>query len=294
MGYMKIANLSKDNRILNTFKRCYALEKLHGTSSHLIWNKGEIGFFGGGAGYEPFKKLFDAEGLTASLKAFFPNGLPDKLVVYGEAYGGKMQAMSETYGKNLRFAAFDVAVNDRWVSVPYAEAIVKALGLEFVAYEEVSCDLETLNAHRDMPSRQAIRNGCGSDKMAEGIVIRPLIEFDYPNGERVIAKHKRPEFSERKSKKDTDPTKQAETDTAEKVAEEWVVLERVRHVADRMRGALNRDLDMPDIRDFIAAMVEDVIREGEGEVEDTKPNRRAIGNLAALMYKKIVLVAHEG
>jgi hypothetical protein len=33
-------------------------------------------------------------------------------------------------------------------------------------------------------------------------------------------------------------------------------------------------------------MTEDVLREGEGEVEDTVPNRKAIGNATAKMFKK--------
>ena len=47
MGYLHIPNLYKAQEIL-MFKRCYALEKIHGTSAHIAWDGNHIRFFSGG------------------------------------------------------------------------------------------------------------------------------------------------------------------------------------------------------------------------------------------------------
>jgi len=48
MGYLSINNLYKDTDIL-LFKECYALEKIHGSSSHIVWSPEHgIGFMSGG------------------------------------------------------------------------------------------------------------------------------------------------------------------------------------------------------------------------------------------------------
>lgn len=80
------------------------------------------------------------------------------IIIYGEAYGGKLQGMSHIYGKELRFIVFDVKIGYNWLSVPDAEAIASNLGLEFVFYEEVSATVELLNLARDRYSEQARRN----------------------------------------------------------------------------------------------------------------------------------------
>ena len=136
MGYRHIDNLYK-NQMIMLFKKCYALEKIHGTSAHVTFNRrrqicfgqpvtGEtiiektqmteeefqvkfpdditITFFSGGASHEQFVSLFDKKLLEDNFRAL---GFSE-LTVYGEAYGGKMQGMSKTYGPTLKFVAFEV------------------------------------------------------------------------------------------------------------------------------------------------------------------------------------------
>ena len=62
---------------------------------------------------------------------------------------------------------------------------------------------------------------------------------------------------------------------------------RLTHVVDKLQGALERGLMFADIPEVIDAMMEDVLREGAGEVEDAKPNRKAIGNATAKMFKQL-------
>ena len=172
MGYMKIPNLYKEIDIL-AFKECYAMEKIHGTSAHISWKEGKVGFFSGGEKHEKFVALFDEDELTEKFTELFDCDV----IVFGEAYGGKQQGMSHTYGKELKFVVFDVKVNETWLDVPNAEDVTNKLGLEFVYYNKISTDLKDIDAERDRPSTQAKRNGIEEDKISEGVVLRPLSEF---------------------------------------------------------------------------------------------------------------------
>lgn len=281
MGYMHIDNLYKDQRIL-LFKRCYALEKIHGTSAHVSWNGAQVKFFSGGEAYEKFKALFDEAALTEAFRSLCGDA---KATVYGEAYGGKQQGMSKTYGDKLKFVVFDVCFGEgSFVDVPKAEAFAKALGLEFVDYVEVPAEVAELGACRDAPSVQAVRNGIAEPRVREGVVLRPLHECVFANGKRVIAKHKAAAFAERKTPQPVDEAAQRILDDATAVADEWVIPMRLTHVLDK----LSNPTDLSETGKVIAAMVEDVMREAAGEVEDTKAVRKAIGAAAARLFKEWV------
>lgn len=315
IGYLKINNLYKDQEILN-FKECYALEKIHGTSAHIQfkripqipknkeeyipregdelvafeeWKKNhpdiiEITFFSGGASHEQFVALFDKKVLEEKFRIFNC----DFAVVYGEAYGGKMQGMSKTYGPTLKFVAFDYFAGKSkedawWYSVPAAEHFIKELGLEFVAYERIPATVEALNAERDKPSRQAIRNGMGDTHIAEGIVARPLFEYrKSKEGGRVISKHKRDEFKETATKREVvqDPNYLKVLEDANMIAEEWVVEQRLSHVMDKIS-------DKDDLGIIIRAMIEDVEREGAGEIVIGRETRGAISKRTVKLYKEL-------
>jgi hypothetical protein len=278
MGYLHIDNLYKSQEIL-AFKQCYALEKIHGTSAHIKWDGENVHFFSGGEKHENFIKLFN----EPFIKEYAIDKIGKPFTIFGEAYGGKCQGMSKTYGKELKFIAFDVQIEDVWLSVEKAEGIARAINLEFVYWTLVNTDIETLNGERDRRSMQAVRNGIGLDKMQEGVVLRPIFEVTLNNGKRLIVKHKREEFSERASIPEIDPTKRQLMENAEVIANEWVTPMRMRHVLDK----LGNPKDITKIGEVIKAMVEDVTREAEGEITDNKTVRSAIGTKAALMYKEI-------
>jgi hypothetical protein len=277
MGYLHIDNLYKAQEIL-AFRECYALEKIHGTSAHIQWSGEKIGFFSGGVNYENFVKCFDPEMLTQ----IFREKVTNSCVIFGEAYGGKCQGMSKIYGHDLRFVAFDVCIEKSWLSVPQANDFVTAMCLEFVHFNKISTDITAIDAERDAPSVQAIRNNIGEDRMREGIVLRPLFEVTLNNGKRVMAKHKRSEFSERKSIPDLDPTKRQILEDAEIIAFEWVTPMRLSHVLDKLEG----DKDISLTGKVITAMIEDVTREAEGEIIENKSVKKAIGSQTAKIYKE--------
>jgi hypothetical protein len=289
MGYLHIQNLYKDQTIL-LFKECFALEKIHGTSAHVSFKKimsqigdgfdVEISFFSGGEKHNRFVSLFDEEKLKFAFKDL---GTPiDKTVtVYGEAYGGSCQGMSDTYGKELKFAAFDVQVGEVWLSVLDAADVCRKLDLEFVHYTQVSTDIGVLDAARDAQSVQAIRNGVGPNKKMEGVVLRPLKEMTLNNGARIIAKHKRDEFKETSSPRPiVDPAKLQVLADANAVANEWITATRLQHVLDKIP-----EHGMEKMGEIIYAMKEDVLREGAGEIVPSKDVEKAISSKTVSMYK---------
>ena len=277
MGYLHIDNLYKDTDI-TLFRECYALEKVHGTSAHVAWNMGNLRFFAGGSEHDTFMSLFDEEKL---IELFCELG-HDEVTVFGEAYGGKIQGMRNTYGPDMKFVAFDVKIEDTWLAVPAAHDVANKLGLDFVDYVKISTNLEEINAQRDADSIQALRNGMGPGKIREGIVLRPPIELTKNNGKRIIVKHKRDEFMETSTPREVDPEKLAVLEEANSIAEEWVTDQRLRHVLDK----LPPNLAMENVKEVIHAMVEDVVREAEGEIVDSKEARRAIGKRTAKLFKK--------
>ena len=151
---------------------------------------------------------------------------------------------------------------------------------------KVSTDLEVLDKERDLPSRQAVRNGIAEPKIAEGIVLRPPIEVRTNNGGRIIAKHKRPEFSERSSKKDTTVSKEkAEVLTkAAEIAAEWVVPMRLDHVLNKLEATLQRTVEVQDMKAVLRAMNEDVLREAKGEIVESKEVEKAISNATSKLF----------
>jgi len=287
MGYRHIDNLYKNQTIM-AFRECYALEKIHGTSAHIKWDGISLSFFSGGEKHERFVALFDQEALKT---AFIGFGYElATFTVYGEAYGGKMQGMSKTYGTELRFVVFDIKISDAWLNVPNANDVATKLGLEFVHYQKVSTDLAMLDIQRDLPSEQALRNGITEFKIREGVVLRPLDEFRDKRGNRILAKHKRPEFRERKSIPEVDPAKKELMEKADDIADEWVTPMRLTHVLDKI-GNPNELKAIPDV---IKAMTEDVCREAEGLIVDNKIVRKAISQATVKLFKsKVMKVNHE-
>ena len=279
MGYAHIDNLYK-NQTLLLFRRCWALEKVHGTSAHVSYVEGQpLSFFSGGEGHDRFVALFDEVDLTAKFAMLGHR----EVTIYGEAYGGRCMGMRATYGDALRFIVFDVRVGVAWLSVPDANQVVTGLGLEFVPFVEVSTDLADLDLARDAPSVVAQRRGCGDDKPREGVVLRPPVEVTLNGNHRVVAKHKREAFSERATpQKVVDAAKLAVLAEASAIAQEWVTPMRLAHVLDK----LPRPLDMSATPQVIAAMVADVYREATGEVVESRDATTAIGRRTASLFRE--------
>jgi hypothetical protein len=282
MGYMHITNLYRpEAQAILLFKEVYALEKVHGTSAHISWRgtdgNPQLTYFAGGESHANFVAFFDDAALRA---AFTGIGHPE-VTVFGEAYGGKQQGMRHTYGDKLSFIVFDVKIGETWLAVPDAEDVAKKLGLEFVPYHKVATELSALDAERDRPSEVAVRRGVITPKPREGVVLRPLREFAI-NSHRIIVKHKGEAFSETKTPRPVaDPAKLAVLTAASAIADEWVTPMRLEHILQRIPAD-----DMSAAPKVIAAMVEDIYREGKGEVVESREATAAIGRKTAELLKK--------
>lgn len=274
MSYYHIENLYKAREILS-FKTCYAMEKIHGTSAHISWKDGSLNFFSGGSKHADFVMLFNQEELASKFVAL---GCP-QVVVFGEAYGGKLQRMKDTYGINLKFVAFEVKIGEHWLAVPNAEDVTKQLGLEFVHYKEIPTDMDAIDVELKADSVQAVRNGCGEGKMREGIVLRPPFEVTLNGGGRVISKYKRDEFKETKTPREVGANLEV-LNKAEDIANEWVTEMRLTHVLDSFP-----DADITKTGDIINAMVDDIARESKGEIAEMEGVGRAIARHTALLFK---------
>ena len=284
MSYMDIPNLYKAQEIL-LFKEIWSMEKLHGTSAHIGWKpEGGMQYFQGGTNKDSFLKLFDQEKLKVTFEEYIAARSVEKfpIIVYGEAYGGKLQGMSATYGKDLRFAAFEVKIGDHWLVVPAAEEISRRLGFDFVPYKHIPGTIEAVELALYEDSEQAIKNGMGPGHPREGIVLRPPIEVTKNNGSRIMAKHKNPKFSETKTPHEVDPARMKILVDAEAIAEEWVTPMRLVHVLD----AFPEPWDMQITRDVIRGMIADVFKESKGEIIDSKEAHTAIGTRTAKLFKE--------
>lgn len=288
MGYMHIENLYKPRaQDILMFRECYALEKIHGTSAHISIRPANdvccqgISYFSGGVSKVNFQRLLSPV-IESALVNDIDVDLDQEITLYGEAYGGSCMKMSSTYGKDLKFIVFDVKIGDCWLDVPNAANVAHKFGLEFVDYRIIATEIGIIDAERDRPSVQAVRNGMGADKAREGIVLRPLAEMTRSNGTRVISKHKGEGYEETKTKREVSPEQLAVLSDAIEVADEWVTEMRLGHVLSKLEG----EQDMTIIPKLIPAMIEDVKREGSMEIEWSKEVSTAIGRRAVVLMKE--------
>jgi hypothetical protein len=279
MGYRKIPNLYKNQKIL-LFKECFALEKIHGTSTHISWRGSNIHFYSGGLSQEDFTNIFDEDDLACK----FAELGNSEVTIFGEGYGGKCQRMEETYGDDYRFVAFEVKIGKCWLNVENAYDVAhNQMGLDFVPFRKIPCDMEHIDEQMLLPSEQSEKLGVSSDAVREGVVLRPPVEVRCNNGERIMAKHKNKQFHERSNQPNVSPDKLEVTRNAEKVAAEWVNEMRLSHVLDSFD-----DPSIEDTGDVIKAMIEDVLVEAEGEIsyDNERDLRKAIGSRTAEMFHR--------
>ncbi len=297
MGYLSIPNLYRpEAQQILAFKQVYALEKIHGTSAHLRWDGNLVHFFSGGERHDKFTSLFD----QAKLKETFLEKRLTDVTIFGEAYGGKQQGMSATYGPELKFVAFDVTINDTWLRVPDAEGFCSSFGIDFVGWQLIPTKLDIINFWRDAPSLQATKNGIEGSKLREGIVLRPIYEFTDNRGNRVIAKHKGEAFSERERPvHPVDPEKATQMEKAEALALEWATPMRLEHVINKLISEReNKLVHMEDTKELIKRMCVDVENEFDGEEGIihllSTAEKKAVGTRTAKLFRTRLEAGIEG
>lgn len=287
MGYMKIVHLYKCKDIFQ-FKEICATEKIHGTSTYVCLKDGELKFHCGGETQKTFDPLFDKNFLLSELTAISLENGWQNIKIHGEAYGGKQQGMSKTYGDKLKFICFDIRIADKFLNVLDAEKMAIRLKLEFVAYEIGPCTVDFLEEQCHKESVQAIRNGCGENKTREGIVCRPLVESLLSDGTRAICKHINPPFRETKNPRPFNEKLITFTE-AHEVANEWVTENRLNHVSSKfLHKKDNKIIERTDISILVDAMVEDIKIEATTEIVWSPAIIKAVRSTSGLLINQLI------
>lgn len=172
-------------------------EKVDGTNIRVIFDGHSVEFRGKTDRaliqanlYKELEKLFPVQ----MLKWKFPDANPDKTIcLYGEGYGGNIQKCGPQYNPHRTgFCLFDIKVADRiWLTRNDILDVGYDLGLTVVpavghgslwgAMRLVKDGFKSLIAH-------------DPGLMAEGLILKPMPEMLYRNGQRVIYKLKTQDF----------------------------------------------------------------------------------------------------
>lgn len=175
-----------------------AFEKVDGTNMSFYWDGHNMQIHGKSANASiPSRLLSVMENLLTEekLREVFPikydengNEVPFMVRIYGEGYGVGIQKCGGSYiQNNNHFRVFDIKINEFWLEWENVLDIASKLGLDVVhSYGEM-----TLAEAEEM-----VKNGFISpisenrELKAEGLVLRPLIQFTNRMGERVMVKIK--------------------------------------------------------------------------------------------------------
>lgn len=318
---MSIEHLYKHPDFFKLVDQICVMEKIHGTSTWIEKKGAKYLYHSGGETSKKFCELFDQKSIEDELTKICEERSLSLIRIHGETYGAKQQKMKDTYGDILKFVAFEVRVadsnGDYWLNVSDAEAITKRLKLDFVPYKIGPNTIGFVEEQTNLPSVQAEKNGMGSDKLREGVVVKPAVESFVENGKRCsitmkdgtrpIFKHKCGPFWETKkpgillldeSKKE----KKLLTDMVEKTlydqetTDNWVTEMRAGHVLDKMlhekpdpTDSRNKCVDLADIKSFSDNMVNDIEKESVGEIEWSPELIRLMKKKAMSILKKKVL-----
>ena len=159
-------------------------EKIDGTNMRFDWDCEKVSI-GGRTDkaqipvflYDQINELFPIE----KFKALYP-GTP--MTLYGEGYGAKIQKGGGNYiSDDVSFIVFDIMINCNFLSRENVEDITEHLGIDVVPI----IDKGTL--HKAVSTvRQGFASEVGTQKYAEGLVMRPVIELRDRIGQRIISK----------------------------------------------------------------------------------------------------------
>ena len=175
-----------------------AFEKVDGTCMSYYWDGHNMQIHGKSENASiPSRLLTVMEGLLNEdkLREVFPikydengNEVPFMVRIYGEGYGVGIQKCGGSYiQKNNHFRVFDIKINDFWLEWDNVLDICSKLGLDVVqSYGEMTL----------AEAEEFVKNGFFSpiaenkELKAEGLVLRPLVQFTNRMGERVMVKIK--------------------------------------------------------------------------------------------------------
>lgn len=163
-------------------------EKVDGTNIRVMWDPATGLSFGGKTAsaqipaclVNRLNEMFDAD--------MFPGIFDDRVCLYGEGYGAKIQKGGGNYSKTQEFVLFDVKVGEWWLQREDVQDVADKLCLKIVP------------TYTDGPLPKMVdlvRSGVKSawgDFPAEGLVARPQVHLVDRAGNRIITKLKTKDF----------------------------------------------------------------------------------------------------
>jgi ATP-dependent RNA circularization protein (DNA/RNA ligase family) len=167
-------------------------EKIDGTNIRIYWDGHKITFGGrterASIPSHLVNKLNDIF-LNEETEQLFEQKFGEKeVILFGEGYGVKIQAVGSEYRSDVGFILFDVLVGETYISRESVEDIAKAFGLEIVPIVLRGTIQEAVDFIKTKPN-----STIGKAKM-EGVVGRPKVELQDRCGHRLIVKIKCRDF----------------------------------------------------------------------------------------------------
>lgn len=140
---------------------------------------------------EKLKELFPLEKMKKVFEINEKNGEEAfDIILYGEGYGHKIQSGGKYVNgkKEVNFILFDIKIGKWWLKREDVNDIANKLGIKFAPIVGYGTINEAINF-----VKKGFKSTFG-DFIAEGLVIRPLIDLRTRSGKRIITKIKHKDF----------------------------------------------------------------------------------------------------
>jgi len=121
---------------------------------------------------EKFKKMFGMQDVT----------------LYGEGYGAGIQKGGNYIRDGQSFILFDILINDWWLERGNMVDIATKLGIDIVQILSIGTIDDAI-----MTVKRGLKSSFG-DFLAEGLVLKPLVELKARSGKRIVTKLKHKDF----------------------------------------------------------------------------------------------------
>jgi ATP-dependent RNA circularization protein (DNA/RNA ligase family) len=164
-------------------------EKIDGTNIRIMWD-GESVRFGGKTDNAQIptiliRSLQDTF-TNEKMKECFPDA--DNVCLYGEGYGKKIQKGGNYLPNRADFILFDVKIGDWWLSRDANEDVAKKLNIGVVPIIGIWKAIEFV--------KKGFKSTIAENKeyIAEGLIMKPVVELFNRKGERIISKVKYKDF----------------------------------------------------------------------------------------------------
>lgn len=161
-------------------------EKINGENVRIHWNGEEVIISG---------KTDDAQIVPSLLNTlqnmFTPDlfdGYSNPMTLYGEGYGQNVHGGEKYLSNSNDFILFDVKIDEWWLEKRNVQDIGKKLGLKVVPI------LFAGNLDEALTLVEIGFQSTLGDILAEGLVLRPIVDLFTRKGERIITKIKYTDF----------------------------------------------------------------------------------------------------